>query len=97
VTSEPLLKLGVYHDGIPVTRLGTRLQRLQYLEPAEELRIGLSTEKQLHPLDENGEAPYLNLYAAGAVLAGYDYSGPCGFGVPILTGWLAGRWAAKQE
>jgi anaerobic glycerol-3-phosphate dehydrogenase len=96
-TSEPLLKLGVFHDGTPVTRMGTRLQHLQYLDPGEELRSGLATDKRLHPLDENGEAPYSNLYAAGAVLGGYDYSGPCGFGVPILTGWLAGRWAAKQS
>jgi hypothetical protein len=31
------------------------------------------------------------------VLGGYEYAGPCGFGVPILTGWLAGRWAAKAS
>jgi len=96
VASEPLLKLAVFHDGTPVTRMGTRLQHLQYLDPAEGLRTGLSADKRLHPLDENGDAPYGNLYAAGAVLGGWDYSGPCGFGVPILTGWLAGRWAAKQ-
>ena len=96
VTSEPLLKLGVFHDGRPVTAMGTRLQHLQYLDPAEELRNGLSTDKRLHPLNDDGQAPYDNLYAAGAVLGGYDYSGPCGFGVPILTGWLAGRFAARQ-
>ncbi len=97
VTREPLLKLGVYHDGQAVTRMGTRLQHLQYLDPAEELRGGVSTDKRLHPLDEDGRVPYDNLYAAGAVLGGYDYSGPCGFGVPILTGWLAGRFAAKPN
>jgi glycerol-3-phosphate dehydrogenase subunit B len=96
LTSEPLLKLGVFHGGTPVTRMGTRLQHLQYLDPAEELRSGVLTDKALHPLDENGEVPYSNLYAAGAILGGYDYSGPCGFGVPILTGWLAGRRAAKK-
>ncbi len=96
VTSEPLLNLGVFHDGSPVTSLGTRLQHLQYLDPAEELRSGLLTDNRLHPLDEDGRVAYENLHAAGAVLGGYDYSGPCGFGVPILTGWLAGRWAAKS-
>ncbi len=96
VTSEPLLNLGVFHDGSPVTSLGTRLQHLQYLDPAEELRSGLLTDNRLHPLDDDGRVAYENLYAAGAVLGGYDYSGPCGFGVPILTGWLAGRWAAKS-
>jgi glycerol-3-phosphate dehydrogenase subunit B len=97
LTSEPLLKLGVFHEGKSVARMGTRLQHLQYLDPAEELRSGASTDKRLHPLDESSQVAYENLYAAGAVLGGYDYSGPCGFGVPILTGWLAGRWAAKQE
>jgi glycerol-3-phosphate dehydrogenase subunit B len=95
--TEPLLKLGVFHDGEPVTRMGTRLQHLQYVDPAESLRSGLSTDRQLHPLDEDGRLPYDNLYAAGAVLGGYEYSGPCGFGVPILTGWLAGHLAAKQK
>jgi glycerol-3-phosphate dehydrogenase subunit B len=95
VTSEPLLNLGVFHDGETVATSGTRLQHLQYIDPAEALRSGLRTDSQLHPLDEGGQLPYTNLYAAGAVLGGYDYAGACGFGVPILTGWLAGRWAAK--
>jgi glycerol-3-phosphate dehydrogenase subunit B len=94
--TEPLLKLGVFHGGQAVTSMGTRLQHLQYLDPAEELRSGLSTDQQLRPLNGEGRVAYDNLYAAGAVLGGYDYSGPCGFGVPILTGWLAGRFAAKQ-
>ena len=97
MTAEPLLKLGVFHDGEAVTRMGTRLQHVQYLDPAEELRCGVSTDNHLHPLDDEGQVPYQNLYAAGALLGGYDYSGPCGFGVPILTGWLAGRFAAKLQ
>jgi glycerol-3-phosphate dehydrogenase subunit B len=95
--AEPLLGLGVYHDGSPVAAGGTRLQHLQYLDPAQELRSGLLTDKHLHPLGEDRPPPYSNLFAAGAVLGGYDYAGPCGFGVPMLTGWLAGRWAAKNE
>jgi glycerol-3-phosphate dehydrogenase subunit B len=96
VTSEPLLNLGVFHDGEAVGAAGTRLQHLQYIDAAEELRSGLRTDHRLHPLDESGQVPYANLYAAGAVLGGFDYAGPCGFGVPILTGWLAGHWAAKD-
>jgi len=95
VTVEPLLGLGVFRDGVPATSLGTRLHHLEYLDPAEEMRLGLMTDKRLRPLDEDGNAPYSNLYAAGAVLGGYDYGGPCGFGVPILTGWLAGQYASK--
>jgi glycerol-3-phosphate dehydrogenase subunit B len=96
VTAEPLLGLGVFRDGEPASRLGVRLHHLEYLDPAEEMRLGLMTDRQLHPLAEGGSAPYSNLYAAGAVLGGYEYAGPCGFGVPILTGWLAGRYAARQ-
>lgn len=96
-TAEPLLGLGIFRNGEPAANLGTRLHHLKYLDPAEEMRIGLMTDKRLHPLAEDGSAPFSNLYAAGAVLGGYDYAGPCGFGVPILTGWLAGRYAAKQD
>lgn len=94
-TTEPLLGLGVFYGGEPARTMATRLHHLRYLDPAEEMRIGLMTDKRLHPLSEDGAATYSNLYAAGAVLGGYDYSGPCGFGVPILTGWLAGKFAAK--
>jgi glycerol-3-phosphate dehydrogenase subunit B len=96
LTREPLLDLGVFHDGLPVRSSGTRLQHLEYLDPAQALRTGLVTDNRLHPLAEDGRAPFSNLYAAGAVLGGYEYAGPCGFGVPILTGWLAGRFAARE-
>jgi glycerol-3-phosphate dehydrogenase subunit B len=95
VTREPLLGLGVFYDGKPTLDAGTRLQHLEYLDAASEFRTGLSTDQRLHPLDEGGAVPYRNLFAAGAVLGGYDYAGAWGFGVPILTGWLAGRWAAR--
>lgn len=97
VTREPLLGLGVFHEGRPARSEGVRLQHLEYLEPAGAFRVGLRTDQRLHPLNEDGAAPYGNLYAAGAVLGGYDYSGPFAFGVPIITGWLAGRWAARTE
>jgi len=95
-TTEPLLGLGVFYEGEPASSLGARQHHLRYLDPGDEMRMGLMTDKRLHPLNDVGTAPYNNLYAAGAVLGGYDYSGPCGFGVPILTGWLAGKFAAKQ-
>jgi anaerobic glycerol-3-phosphate dehydrogenase len=95
-TTEPLLRLGVFREGVPAASLGTRLRHLEYLDPAEEMRLGVMTDKRLRPLDESGQAPYSNLFAAGSILGGYDYSGPCGFGVPILTGWLAGQYASKS-
>jgi glycerol-3-phosphate dehydrogenase subunit B len=94
-TTEPLLHLGVFHEGRAVSTQGARLQHIDYLESAQEFRAGLATDERLRPLDESGNAPYENLFAAGAVLGGYEYAGPCGFGVPILTGWLAGRFAAR--
>lgn len=96
-TTEPLLGLGVFHDGELAGSGGTRLQYLRYLDPREEMRMGLMTDKRLHPLNEDRDVAFTNLYAAGAVLGGFDYSGPYGFGVPILTGWLAGRYAARQS
>ena len=95
-TTESLFGLGVFHEGLAAASLGTRLQHLKYLDPREEMRMGVMTDRRLRPLLEDGSVPYTNLYAAGSMLGGYDYSGPCGFGVPILTGWLAGRNAARQ-
>ena len=97
VTREPVAGLGVFYEGRPVQSLGTRRQHLEYLDPGSAFRAGLRTDARLHPLDDAGSPPYRNLYAAGAVLGGYDYAGPYGFGVPVLTGWLAGRWAARGE
>lgn len=95
-TTEPLANLGVFYEGLPQERSAARLHHLRYLDASVQMEIGLMTDRRLHPLAEDGSVPFANLYAAGAVLGGYDYSGPCGFGVPILTGWLAGRYAAKQ-
>jgi anaerobic glycerol-3-phosphate dehydrogenase len=93
--AEPLVGLGVFHDGRPTSAGGVRLRHLEYLDAAAEMQSGLMTDKQLRPLNDEGGAPYSNLFAAGAVLGGYDYAGACGFGVPLLTGWLAGTFAAK--
>jgi glycerol-3-phosphate dehydrogenase subunit B len=93
--AEPLLGLGIFHDGIPASSGGARLRHEEYLDASAEMRSGLMTDKLLHPLDEEGGVPYSNLFATGAVLGGYEYAGACGFGVPVLTGWLAGTLAAK--
>jgi glycerol-3-phosphate dehydrogenase subunit B len=95
MATEPLLDLGVFHDGRHARAGGTRLRQLEYLDGAAEMRSGLMTDNRLRPLNEEGGVPYTNLFAAGAVLGGYDYAGACGFGVPLLTGWLAGGFAAK--
>src|SRR6202007_141156 len=86
LTREPLAGLGVFYDGRPVGTMTSRLRHLEYLEPSVQVHLGLRTDQRLHPLSEEGTAPYQNLHAAGAVLGGYDYGGAYGFGVPILTG-----------
>lgn len=94
-TIEPLAGLGVFHDGRPAAEMAGRLAHIDYLDPAQEFHSGLATDERLRPLHDSGKVAYENLFAAGAVLGGYDYAGSCGFGVPILTGWLAGRFAAR--
>jgi glycerol-3-phosphate dehydrogenase subunit B len=92
---EPLLDLAVYYQGEPIEDAYPRLRRLEYLDPAPAFRTGLLTDPELRPVDANGAPRFANLRAAGSVLGGYDYGGGgCGFGVPLLTGWLAGRHAA---
>jgi glycerol-3-phosphate dehydrogenase subunit B len=91
-----LLGFGMFYEGRRATEQALRLRHERYIDPSVEMRIGLMTDKRVRPLDPEGTVLYDNVYAAGAVLGGYDYSGPCGFGVPILTGWLAGRYAAKS-
>jgi glycerol-3-phosphate dehydrogenase subunit B len=92
---EPLLDLAVYYQGEPIESAYPRLRHLEYIDPGPAFRTGLLTDAQLRPVDGGGAAAFANLRAAGSVLGGYDYAGGgCGFGVPLLTGWLAGRLAA---
>lgn len=96
VVREPLCDLGVFHDGRRVDRdWPERLRYLEYLSPHPAFRTGLLTDDRLRPLDWDGVAAYDNLRVAGSVLGGYDYIRGYGFGVPLVTGWLAGRWAAS--
>ena len=92
-THEPLLGLGVFWEG-EAAAASRRLPRLEYLEPGPAFAAGLMTDEQLRPLGADGRVAYENLRAAGAVLGGWDEGGEMGFGVPLLTGWLAGRWSA---
>ncbi len=54
--------------------------------------VGLRTDSRLRPLQEEGEVIFENLFAAGAVLGGYNYlTEKCGLGVALATGFLAGK------
>lgn len=95
VIREPLFGLDVFFDGRPAAEQGVALHHLEYLSPEPAFRAGLLTDAQLRPLDRHGRAPYVNLRAAGAILGGRDYTDGFGFGVPLLTGRLAGRWSVR--
>lgn len=97
VVREPVCDLGVFHEGSRVDReWPARLRHLEALSPHPAFRTGLLTDDRLRPLDWDGMVAYENLRAAGSVLGGYDYIRGYGFGVPIVTGWLSGRWAATS-
>lgn len=91
---EPVFGLTVFHEGRPVDEVfGHRLRHLLALSPEPMFRCGLMSDPELRPL-AGATVAHPNLRVAGAVLGGYDYGREWGFGVPILTGWLAGRGAA---
>ncbi|MWV40385.1 glycerol-3-phosphate dehydrogenase subunit GlpB [Natrialba sp. INN-245] len=59
-------------------------------------RFGLEPDRELRPLDADGEPEFANLRAAGAVLGGYDYAAEkSGGGVSIATGYVAGTRSAE--
>lgn len=91
---EPIFDLGVFYEGKRVDAHPARLHHLEYLSPEPAFRTGLLTDSALRPVSWDGQVAYDNLRAAGSVLGGYDYAREYGFGVPLLTGWLAGQWAA---
>ena len=65
--------------------------------PQPLLAAGLRVDSQLHPLDLAGAPAHPWLFAAGAVIGGHEHADDgTGLGVAILTGWLAGRAAARR-
>ncbi|SEH15884.1 glycerol-3-phosphate dehydrogenase subunit B [Natronorubrum sediminis] len=59
--------------------------------------FGLSPDRELRPLDPNGEPEFENLRAAGSVLGGYDYAAEkSGAGVSLATGYVAGTRAGEE-
>ncbi|SDR12027.1 glycerol-3-phosphate dehydrogenase subunit GlpB [Natronobacterium texcoconense] len=60
-------------------------------------RFGVVPDRDLRPLDADGEPEFPNLRAAGGVLGGYDYAAEkSGAGVSIATGYVAGKRAAEE-
>ncbi|WP_137288536.1 glycerol-3-phosphate dehydrogenase subunit GlpB [Natronorubrum halophilum] len=60
-------------------------------------RFGLAPDRDLRPLDADGEPEFSNLRAAGAVLGGYDFAAEkSGAGVSLATGYVAGTRAGEE-
>ncbi len=58
---------------------------------------GVAVGDDLRPLGPGGQVAYGNLFAAGAVLAGQDDGAERGgTGMALVTGWIAGRTAARS-
>ena len=90
---ESLLGLPVFYEGVPLKKIWTKkLLGRSVLDRHDVFSVGLLTDSALRPLDADGRVIYRNLFAAGAVLGGYNYhSDGCGLGVCILTGRVAGK------
>jgi len=66
--------------------------------PQPLLSAGLRVDERLRPLDARGRPALEGLFAAGAVVGGHEHATDgSGLGVAILTGWLAGRAAARLD
>jgi len=83
---------GVHLAVRPAASLTVRDRRA----PQPLLSAGLRVDAALRPLDERGRPVHAGLFAAGAVIGGHEQATDgTGLGVAILTGYLAGRAAAR--
>ncbi|MBI5069716.1 MAG: anaerobic glycerol-3-phosphate dehydrogenase subunit B [Deltaproteobacteria bacterium] len=81
------------------TRLAGRpapsLTRPERRAPQPLLAAGLRVDAAMRPLGESGQPAHPRLFAAGAVIGGYENAADgTGLGAAILTGYLAGKAAA---
>jgi glycerol-3-phosphate dehydrogenase subunit B len=87
-------KAGVHLADRPAATLTLRDRRID--QPL--LSAGIQVDEWLRPLGEEGRPIDERLFAAGAVLGGHEQAlDGSGLGLAILTGWLAGRRAARRS
>lgn len=83
---------GVHLAARPPASLTARDRR----GPQPLLSAGVRVDPALRPLDAHGAPVHPRLFAAGAVVGGHEHATDgTGLGVAILTGFLAGRAAAR--
>lgn len=95
VLCEPLLDLPVELPGS--RRASTfRLTAHDLVDEQPFFRAGVRTDARLRPVDEGGRTIDPRLFACGDLLAGHDPARDgSAMGVALMTGYLAGRWAAR--
>jgi glycerol-3-phosphate dehydrogenase subunit B len=88
---EPIFDLPVHNGGknkFSENRLESGKHGIAY--------AGIEVDETMRPTDLKGNIITNNLFAAGSILANYDYiSEKSGFGVALTTGYLAGVNASK--
>lgn len=98
---EPLAGVPLYADGaplkLPASAFGhdpTTLYGVRPFVSESGHRIGVGYDGSLRVLSTNGGPAHPRLFAAGAILSGFDPARDgTGFGTCAMTGWLAGAYA----
>lgn len=97
VALEPLFELPGYLDGKPIASSDTSaLFDTDVPAGAAGFRVGVGVDERLRPLDARGQPADPRLFAAGSMLAEVPIAGAGGgLGIAAITGWIAGRNAAR--
>lgn len=95
---EPIFDLPVFYgDQVVRERSVFPLLRRRYWSRHPAFEAGLRASEDLRPLDGEGRVVFMNLFAAGSILGGFDLAADgTAQGVDALTGFeAAGRAAAE--
>jgi anaerobic glycerol-3-phosphate dehydrogenase len=95
---EPLFGLPGWLDGKPLESSDTSalFEHGPFGEATPGFRVGVGVDDAMRALDGRGAPRSRALFAAGSVLSGVPIAGDGGgLGIATLTGWLAGRNAAR--
>lgn len=98
--TEALFGLPVYLEGVPLEadhRYPPELATRRVLDDHLLFTMGIGVSSRLEPLDQATSPRFDNLFAAGLILGGTNFTRDgSAFGTGLVTGLLAGRWAAGE-
>ena len=99
--TESLFELPLYLEGTalePEDLYPAQLTTRRWLDDHPLFRLGLGVDERLRPLGPRAEPIYDNLFTAGLIIGGTDFTRDgSAFGVALVTGLLAGRHAAGGD